>query len=136
VSDFDRSWRDLQLETLVELSLGIGGVQPEEELVEELLQRAVGTLDARVGLVATRFPGGQEAVVRAVSLAPSLDTVRRLLGADFPYGLRPGETLRAPNAGDPPPHELLAAPWSGRTSCWASWCWVTGRGRKNGVQRR
>ena len=41
MDSFDRNWRGLQLETLVDLSLTIGGVLSEEELVEELLQRAV-----------------------------------------------------------------------------------------------
>ena len=50
MSTFDRNWRGLQLETLVDLSLAIGGVRNEEELVDELLQRAVGTLDAGFGL--------------------------------------------------------------------------------------
>ena len=63
MDSFDRNWRGLQLETLVDLSLTIGGVLSEEELVEELLQRAVGTLDAGSGFVATLHPGGQEAVV-------------------------------------------------------------------------
>ena len=49
MSTFDRNWRELQLETLVDLSLTIGRVRPEDELVEELLQRAVGTLDAGSG---------------------------------------------------------------------------------------
>ena len=49
MDSFDRNWRGLQLETLVDLSLTIGGVLSEEELVEELLQRSVGTLDAGSG---------------------------------------------------------------------------------------
>ena len=73
---FDRNWRELQLETLVDLSLTIGGVLSEEELVEELLQRAVGTLDAGSGLVSTLHPGGQEAVVRSVRLPQSIEAVR------------------------------------------------------------
>ena len=44
MSTVDRNWRELQLETLVDLSLAIGGVRSEEQLVEELLERAVGTL--------------------------------------------------------------------------------------------
>ena len=78
MSTFDRNWRELQLETLVDMSLTIGGVRPEEELVEELLQRAVGTLDAGLGLVATQHPGGREAVVRAIRLPESLEGTRTL----------------------------------------------------------
>ena len=76
MSTFDRNWRELQLETLVDLSLSIGGVRSEEELVEELLQRAVGTLDAGSGFVGTHHPGGHEAVVRSVGLPQSLAAMR------------------------------------------------------------
>jgi len=72
VTSFDRNWQQLQLETLVDLSLTLGGVRPEEELVEELLQRAVGTLDARVGMVATLHDGGREAVVPEILAAAGL----------------------------------------------------------------
>ncbi len=110
MSTFDRNWRDLQLETLVDLSLTIGGVRSEEELVDELLQRAVGTLDARVGLVATLYPGGHEAVVRAVGLSTSVAAVRSLFGSHLLEDLAAGKVVRARRAEPDPPHELLAAP--------------------------
>ena len=83
MSTFDRNWRELQLETLVDLSLTIGRVRPEEELVDELLQRSVGTLDAGSGLVATLHAGGQEATVRAIGLAPNFEAVRSLFPPDL-----------------------------------------------------
>ncbi len=112
---FDRNWQQLQLETLVDLSLTLGGVRPEEELAEELLQRAVGTLDARVGLVATLHPGGQEAVVRSVGLPSSLDPLRPRLGADLDRELAAGRVVRAERPDLGPPVELVAAPmlWQG-----------------------
>jgi hypothetical protein len=76
MDSFDRNWRGLQLETLVDLSLTIGGVLSEEELVEELLQRAVGTLDAGSGFVSTLHPGGHEAIVRSIGLPQSVEVVR------------------------------------------------------------
>ena len=44
--------------TLVELSMAVGALHSEGEILEKLLQQAVGTLDARVGVVATRTADG------------------------------------------------------------------------------
>jgi transcriptional regulator with PAS, ATPase and Fis domain len=110
VSTFDRNWRELQLETLVDMSLTIGGVRPEEELVEELLQRAVGNLDAGSGFVATHYPGGHEAVVRAIGLPPSLTSMRALFEPDLLEELAAGRVVRTVREGPEPPYELLAAP--------------------------
>jgi transcriptional regulator with GAF, ATPase, and Fis domain len=107
---FARNWRELQLETLVDLSLTIGGVLSEEELAEELLQRAVGTLDARVGCVATIYPGGHESVVRSIGLPNALDHLRSLVGAEGLEALAQGQVARARRPDGGPPHELLAAP--------------------------
>jgi Nif-specific regulatory protein len=113
VSTFDRNWRELQLETLVDLSLSIGGVRPEEELVEELLQRAVGTLDAGCGFVGTQHPGGHEAVVRAVRLPQSLEAVRALFEPELMEDLAAGRVVRQQYDEGAPPYELMAAPISG-----------------------
>jgi len=110
MSTFDRNWRELQLETLVDLSLTIGRVRPEEVLVDELLQRAVGTLDAGSGLVATLRPGGQEATVRALSLPPSVEAIRALFPPDLLEELASGRFVRAQRDQGDPPFELLAAP--------------------------
>jgi transcriptional regulator with GAF, ATPase, and Fis domain len=110
VSTFDRNWRELQLETLVDLSLTIGGVRPEEELVEELLQRAVGTLDAGCGFVGTHHPGGHEAVVRAIRLPLSLEPMRAMFPAELLEELAAGRVVRVQRDEGEPPHELIAAP--------------------------
>ncbi len=110
MSTFDRNWRELQLETLVDMSLTIGGVRPEEELVEDLLQAAVGTLDAGSGMVATHHPGGREAVVRALRLPQSLEAVRGLFEADLLEELAAGRTVRSVREVTEPPYELVAAP--------------------------
>jgi len=110
VSTFDRNWRELQLETLVDLSLTIGGVQPEEELVDELLQRAVGTLDAGCGFVGTQHPGGHEAVVRAVRLPQSLPAMRALFPPELLEELAAGTVVRIQRDEGGPPYELVAAP--------------------------
>ncbi len=117
MSSFDRNWRELQLETLVDLALFVGGVRSEEELVEGLLQRAVGTLDAGSGFVGTQHPGGHEAVVRSVGLPPRLAAVRALFDASLLEDLAAGRVVRHRRDGEAPPFELLAAPirWNQRS---------------------
>ncbi len=114
MSSFDANWRDLQLETLVDLSLSVGGVRPEEELVEGLLQRAVGTLDASVGLVVSLRPSGQIAVVRAVGMQPDVEVARVLLGEEAWARLQAGESVRADRETLEPPFELVAVPLTWR----------------------
>jgi len=117
MDSFDRNWRGLQLETLVDLSLTIGGVLSEEELVDELLQRAVGTLDAGSGFVSTLHPGGHEAVVRSVRLPQSLEVVRAFFDSHLLEELAAGKVVRAQRTTEEPPFELMAAPmlWQQRT---------------------
>jgi len=110
VDTVDRNWRELQLETLVDLSLAIGGVRSEEQLVEELLERAVGTLDAGCGFVGTHHPGGHEAVVRAVQLPQNLEGVRALFAPDLLEELAAGRVVRVQRDEGEPPYELMAAP--------------------------
>lgn len=110
MSSFDRNWRELQLETLVDFSLTIGGVRPEEELADELLQRAVGTLDAGSGVVATLHPGGHEAVVRSLGLPASFEAVRSLFPPELLEQLADGRFVRVQRESGEPPFELLAAP--------------------------
>ena len=106
MDSFDRNWRGLQLETLVDLSLTIGGVLSEEELVDELLQRAVGTLDAGSGFVGTLHPAGHEAVVRSVGLPQSLEVVRSLFDSHLLEELAAGQVVRTQRTTEEPPFEL------------------------------
>ena len=117
MDSFDRNWRGLQLETLVDLSLTIGGVLSEEELVEELLQRAVGTLDAGSGFVSTLHPGGQEAIVRSEGLPQSVEVVRTFFDPHLLEDLAAGQVVHTQRTTDEPPFELMAAPmlWQQRT---------------------
>ncbi len=110
MSTFDRNWRELQLETLVELSLAIGGVRSEIELIEELLQRAVGNLDAGYGLVGTIGLGGREALVRSLGFEASIEAVRALFEPGLLEALAGGEVVRATRASEP--YDLVAAPLS------------------------
>ena len=117
MDSFDRNWRGLQLETLVDLSLTIGGVLSEEELVEELLQRAVGTLDAGSGFVSTLHPGGQTAVVRSVRLPQSVELIRSYFDSHLLEELAAGRVVYTQRTTDEPPFELIAAPmlWQQKT---------------------
>lgn len=117
MDSFDRNWRGLQLETLVDLSLTIGGVLSEEELVEELLQRAVGTLDAGSGFVSTLHPGGQTAVVRSVRLPQSVELIRSYFDSHLLEELAAGRVVHTQRTTDEPPFELIAAPmlWQQKT---------------------
>lgn len=115
VSTFDANWRDLQLETLMDLSLSVGGVRPEEELVEGLLQRSVGTLDASCGLVGSLHSGQTSAVVRSVGIQPDIEVCAGLFDVDLLRALVRGEIVRSSREGAEPPFELVAAPlmWRG-----------------------
>jgi transcriptional regulator with GAF, ATPase, and Fis domain len=64
-------WRRARLETILDLSLAFSRPRRESEVVEELVQRAVGLLDARAGL--------------AVSLLPTLEPVATC-GVGWPAG--------------------------------------------------
>ncbi len=115
MTTFERNWRELQLETLVDLSLSIGGVRPEEELAEELLHRAVSTLDARSGFLLTEHPGGRPAVRRAVGRFRSPGAINQQLGDDLRKKLGEGEALRVSGGGPGSGRELIVAPmlWQG-----------------------
>ncbi|MFZ5788380.1 MAG: hypothetical protein ACOY3Y_18240, partial [Acidobacteriota bacterium] len=43
-------WRRARLETVLDLSLALAGLRRESEVIEELVQQAVGLLDARAGV--------------------------------------------------------------------------------------
>jgi len=82
VEHFDRNWRALQLENLVELSLWVGRLRTPGELIEELLHRAVGLLDARQGRVVlfNTETDGEEEYVTAGAL-PSLPSFEEIFSS-------------------------------------------------------
>ncbi len=59
-------WRRARLETVLELSLALAGSRREEEVVDELCQRAVGLLDARAGFAVSLLPGLEVASFAAI----------------------------------------------------------------------
>lgn len=115
-SNFDGSWREFQFETLVDLSLSVGGVRPEDELVEGLLHHAVGTLDAGCGLAGTLRRDRQFSFVRAVGIRADLEHLESLFGSDLFERLGRGEIVRVERPDDGPPFELIAAPLRWRDS--------------------
>ena len=109
-SNFDSSWREFQFETLVDLSLAVGGVRAEDELVEGLLQHAVGTLDAGCGLVGTLRKDRQFSFVRSMGLPADVENLYSFFGQDFFDRLEGGEVVRLERPEGAPPYELIAAP--------------------------
>lgn len=94
------TWRQAQLEAILELSLALGGPREEAHLVEEVVNRAVGLLDASRGLVVALTPegvpshwaqvqwvGDPESFLRAFRARRHHDAVMLLSGADLglPY---------------------------------------------------
>jgi transcriptional regulator with GAF, ATPase, and Fis domain len=82
-------WRRARLETILDLSLAFSHPRREAEVVDELVHRAVGLLDARAGIGASLlptlepfcvsevgWPGEREGVARLIT-APALEEVRR-----------------------------------------------------------
>jgi transcriptional regulator with GAF, ATPase, and Fis domain len=59
-------WRRARLETVLDLSLALAGLRRESEVIEELLQRAVGLLDARAGIAFSLLPHLGPGTVAAV----------------------------------------------------------------------
>ncbi len=115
-TNFDGAWRELQFETLLDLSLSVGGVRPEDELIEGLLQHAVGTLDARSGLAATLRGDERFSLVRSVGFPSDPRFLETIFGEGFLERLADGEVLRKVRPDGPPPFEVLAAPlrWRGQ----------------------
>jgi two-component system response regulator HydG len=104
-------WRRARLETVLDLSLALAGPRRESEVVEELVQRAVGLLDARAGLAVTLAPHLQPALVSAVGWPDEQGAVARLVAASELRSVRDGEVSTI--AGDVlglPFAEVLAAP--------------------------
>ncbi len=100
----------------MDLSLAVGGVRPEDELVEGLLHHAVGTLDAGCGLAGTLRKDRQFSFVRSVGLPADLGHLKLLFGPDLLDRLGGGEVVRLERPEDGPPFELIAAPLRWRDS--------------------
>ncbi len=104
-------WRRARLETILDLSLALAGPRSEGEVVEELVQRAVGLLDARAGIAVSLVPPLQPATVVAVGWPAEAGGVERLVAAKALQEVRDGSVARiAGGRLDLPFAEVIVAP--------------------------
>ncbi len=104
-------WRRARLETVLDLSLALAGPRSEGEVVEELVQRAVGLLDARAGIAISLTPPLQPATVVAVGWPAEPGGVERLVAAKPLHEVRGGAVARiAGKSLGLPFTEVIAAP--------------------------
>lgn len=85
------TWRRARLETLLDLSIGLAGPHRESEVVEELVQRAVGLLDARAGVAVSVRPTFEPLLLANVGWPLPLPAAARLLTAPQLAPVRAGE---------------------------------------------
>lgn len=103
-------WRRTRLETVLELSLSLAGARREEEVVDELCQRAVGLLDARAGFAASLLPGLQLGSFATVGWPAERGRSGALIASPALREVRRGGVARLPGGVvDLPVDELLAA---------------------------
>ncbi|MBZ5589531.1 MAG: sigma-54 dependent transcriptional regulator [Acidobacteriia bacterium] len=104
-------WRRARLETILDLSLALAGPRREGEVVEELVQRAVGLLDARAGIAVSLVPPLEPAMVVEVGWPAEPGSVERLVASPSLQEVRTGAVARiAGRTLDLPFTEVLAAP--------------------------
>ena len=104
-------WRRARLETILDLSLALAGPRREGEVVAELVQRAVGLLDARAGIAVSLVPPLEPATVVSVGWPEEPGSVERLVAAPSLQEVRAGAVARiAGRELGLPFTEVLAAP--------------------------
>jgi transcriptional regulator with GAF, ATPase, and Fis domain len=104
-------WRRARLETVLDLSLALAGPRREGEVVEELVQRAVGLLDARAGIAISLVPSLEPVTVVGVGWPVEPGSAARLVASPALRAVREGAVTRT--AGESlgvPFSEVLVAP--------------------------
>ena len=104
-------WRRARLETILDLSLALSGPRPEGEIVEELVQQAVGLLDARAGIAISLLPPLEPVTVVSVGWPVEPGSAARLVSSPALHAVREGTVTRT--AGESlgvPFSEVLVAP--------------------------
>src|SRR5512136_227970 len=91
-------WRRARLETILDLSLALSGPRLEAEVVEELVQRAVGLLDARAGIAISLLPPLEPVTVASVGWPIERGGAVRLVAAPALSQVRQGSIGRASGA--------------------------------------
>jgi transcriptional regulator with GAF, ATPase, and Fis domain len=110
--NLDEKRRILQLETLYDLAVALKAERPEEELVEELLQRVCSVLDPAAAVAVTRDSYGELGAVAAVGW-PTPPQGSALLTSPLGQRLAAEERLITWTDGeflDRPYRELMATP--------------------------
>jgi transcriptional regulator with GAF, ATPase, and Fis domain len=104
-------WRRARLETILDLSLALSGPRAEAEVVEELVQRAVGLLDARAGVAISLLPPLEPVAVVGVGWPVERESAARLVSSPALHAVREGAVARvAGDAVGAPFAEVLVAP--------------------------
>lgn len=104
-------WRRARFETILDLSLALAGPRREGEVVEEVVHRAVGLLDARAGLAVSLSAALQPVTVVGVGWLDDPETVMAWLTSPELGKVRVGEAARLPGAAVGLPFgEVLVAP--------------------------
>ena len=91
-------WRRARLETLLDLSLALAGPRRESSVVEELVQRAVGLLDARAGVAFSLVHNLEPATVAGVGWPADGGAAARLAADPALAAVRRGEAVRLAGA--------------------------------------
>ena len=116
-STFAEKRRLLQLETLYDLAVSLDAHRPEQELVDELLQRVCVVLDPAAAIAVTRDAFGAGRAVAAVGWpGPTLDGDLLLREPLWRELLAAGEAIARQNGkfADRDYRELVAVPLAGR----------------------
>jgi transcriptional regulator with GAF, ATPase, and Fis domain len=87
-------WRRARLETILDLSLALAGPRREGEVAEELVQRAVGLLDARAGIAISLVSPLQPVTVVGVGWPLEAGSAARLVAAPALHTVRDGAVTR------------------------------------------
>jgi transcriptional regulator with GAF, ATPase, and Fis domain len=104
-------WRRARLETILDLSLALAGPRSEAEVVEELVQRAVGLLDARAGVAISLLPPLEPVTVVSVGWPVEREGAARLVSSTALHSVREGTVIRIPGESlGAPFEEVLVAP--------------------------
>lgn len=104
-------WRRARLETILDLSLALAGPRSEAEVVEELVQRAVGLLDARAGVAISLLPPLEPVTVVSVGWPVEREGAARLVSSTALHAVREGTVIRIPGESMGAPFaEVLVAP--------------------------
>jgi transcriptional regulator with GAF, ATPase, and Fis domain len=87
-------WRRARLESLLDLSLALAGPRRESEVVEELVQRAVGLLDASAGIAISLLRHLEPAALAGVGWPADSGSAARLASAPRLAPMRAGDVMR------------------------------------------